>query len=228
MSTFRRVHKTQSITQKTFRQIEKAIAQNRLEPGQLLVISELAEELGVSRTPVREALLILEKSGLVQVENGRMVVAGLSLSDLDEVFEFRQAIELFSIEKVVEYASEEQLQALRDILEPFKNNTGELQPKDMAATDLKFHRSLVQFTNNTRMLSAWDQMATQLQRFWDDGLANIGRVKSDIAECLAITKAVEERNGVLASELLKEHLLQTKLSLAAWQKSSIAKREATL
>lgn len=217
MSTFRRVYKTQSITQKTYNQLERAISQNRLMPGQQLVIGDLAEELGVSRTPVREALLMLAKAGLVESENGRMTVSGLSLSDLDEVFEFRQAIELFSVDKVIEVVPDVRLKILRELLEPYKDIEEIADYAASAAADLKFHRSLVILAGNSRMLASWDQMATQLQRFWQDGRANVSRIKSDIKECLAITDAVEQRDGDSASKLLKDHLLQTKLSLTNWQ-----------
>lgn len=226
MSPLRRVHKTQSITQKTYVRLERAIAKNRLVPGQLLVIGDLAEELGVSRTPVREALLMLEKAGLVEVENGRMTVSGLSLSDLEEVFEFRQAIELFSVEKIIESVPDARLNILRDLLEPYQDTGDQADYAAIAAADLKFHRSLVLLAENSRMLASWDQMATQLQRFWQDGRANVSRIKSDINECLSITAAVEQRDSNTASKLLQDHLLQTKLSLADWQQSVKAAQEA--
>ena len=214
MPKIRKIQKNKSTTQKTYLQLEQAISRNDLIPGQLLVITELAADLGVSRTPVREALLMLEKAGLVEVNNGRMIVSGLSLADLEEVFEFRQAIELFAIDKVIEQCTDTQLQTLKATLEPFENM---IDIEAAAKADLTFHRTLVLYADNARMVASWDQMAMQLQRFWQDGRNNIGRVNRDIEECLLIARFIEARDNASASSLLREHLRQTKVSLTYWR-----------
>jgi GntR family transcriptional regulator, rspAB operon transcriptional repressor len=219
MAQLRRVQKTTSVTQKTYRSLERAIAQNRLVPGQVLVIGDLADELGVSRTPVREALLMLEKAGLVEMAHGRVTVAELSLGYLDEVFEFREAIESFCLEKVAQRAIEPELRALRDTVAGHRGTSGvAAADAEAAAADLRFHRSIVQLAGNERLLAAWDHLATHLQRFWQDGHANLDRVSSDIDQCLAIVDAVEAGDVLAASRVLKEHLRQTKASLAVWQR----------
>jgi DNA-binding GntR family transcriptional regulator len=217
MSSLRRVTKNTTVTQKAYRTLERAIAQNRLTPGQVLVIGDLADELGVSRTPVREALLMLEKAGLVETHNGRMTVSGLSLSDLDEVFEVRQAIEIFCLDKLASRPDRARLSALRRILAPHVGPVT-IDPDSAAAADLEFHRKLVSFADNGRLLASWDQMATHLQRFWQDGRANLGRIQSDLAECLALVDAVETGRAEEAATLLRQHLDHTKQALAAWQR----------
>lgn len=216
MSKIRKIQKNKSTTQKTYHQLERAISRNDLIPGQLLVITELAADLGVSRTPVREALLMLEKAGLVEVSNGRMIVAGLSLADLEEVFEFRQAIELFALGKVIEQCTDSQLRTFKATLEPFKDAV-DIDVEAAAQADLAFHRILVLHANNARMLASWDQMAMQLQRFWQDGRNNIERVNRDIEECLTMARFIEARDSSSAASLLREHLQQTKLSLTHWR-----------
>ena len=216
MAPLRRVHKTTSVTQRTYRNLERAIAENRLSPGQALVIADLAAELGVSRTPVREALLMLEKAGLVEVANGRMTVAGLSTVDLDEVFEFREAIELFCINKVADRVDKQRLRALRAMLAEHLGQDGPVDAAAAAAADLRFHRAVVALADNERLLGAWDQMATHLQRFWLEGKANLGRVKSDVAECVAIVDALEAGDADSAARVLRDHLRQTKAALSAW------------
>jgi len=217
MTPLRRVHKTVSITQKAYQSLERAIAERRLTPGQVLVTGDLAEKLGVSRTPVREALLMLEKAGLVESANGRMMVAGLSLGDLDEVFELREAIERFCLEKVATQGRPDRFRALHDLL------VGHPSPDDVdgtaaAAADRRFHRTMVALAANERLLAAWDQMATHLKRFWHDGRSDLDRARSDIAECRAIVAALEAGDVDDALLLLREHLQRTKLSLAAWQR----------
>lgn len=218
MATLRRIQKTTSVTQKTYRSLERAIAQNRFAPGQALVIADLAEELGVSRTPVREALLMLEKAGLVETVNGRLVVAGLSLHDLNEVFEVREAIELFCIDKAAEHADRTRLQALRDGIATHSTAVDPDRGEAAAQADLRFHRELVMLADNERLLGAWDQMATHLQRFWQDGRANIDRIRQEIQECIDISDALLAGDSVAAARALKAHLRHTKEALSVWQR----------
>jgi DNA-binding GntR family transcriptional regulator len=225
MPKMRKIQKSKSTTQKTYRQLERAISQNDLIPGQLLVITELAADLGVSRTPVREALLMLEQAGLVEVDNGRMIVSGLSLADLEEVFEFRQAIEIFALDKVIERSTSKQLQTLKATLEPYQHVGADIGAdigadvdiEAAARADLAFHRTLVLLAGNNRMLTSWDQMALQLQRFWQDGRNNIDRIQRDIAECLDMANLIEAHESAAAAQLLRSHLQQTKASLASWR-----------
>lgn len=216
MATLRRVRKTVTVTQRTYRTLERAIAQRRLAPGQPLVIADLAQELGVSRTPVREALLMLQKAGLVEVGNGRMTVAGLSSVDLDEVFEVREAIELFCVRKAAESVDRVRVQELRALITPHLE-ANPMDAAEAAAADLRFHRALVAAADNQRLLGAWDHAGTHLERFWHDGRANRSRVRSDIAECAAVIDAIEEGDGDAAAAALRHHLHQTKAALAAWE-----------
>lgn len=223
--TVRRVYKTKSVSEKTYLRIERAILRRELEPGRALVINDLAETLGVSRTPVREALLLLEKAGLVRNENGRITVSDMSLDDLEEVFEVRQAIELFSVQKIVESGSPGKLKGIREALEAYRNPSDRAEAEAAATLDLKFHHTLVVATGNERMIGVWDQMATELQRFWNHGSANLSRIRSDVEECLAIVTALEEGDAPRASKLLLDHLNQTKLALSKWQREQVLAAE---
>ncbi len=224
MAHLGRVRKAASVTERTYRALERAISQNKLLPGQPLVIADLAEELGVSRTPVREALLMLEKAGLVETANGRMTVAGLSTVDLDEVFEFREAIELFCIEKVAERAAKDRLAPLRFLLDVQAGTDARLDAAAAAAADLRFHRAVVALADNERLLAAWDQVATHLQRFWQEGRANLSRVRSDLEECVAILDALQAGDAKAASRVLRDHLRDTKAALSAWNDGGRAGR----
>lgn len=217
MTNMRRVQKPVSVTQKTYRRLERAIAQNHLVPGQVLIIGNLADELGVSRTPVREALLMLEKVGLVEKAHGRVTVSQISLGDLDDVFEFREALESYCLERLAARGEPRQLTALRDVVAPYRS-TDATANAEAAVADLRFHRTLVALSGNARMLAAWDQLATQFQRFWEAGRANLDRINDDLEECLAIVDALEAGDATAAAVLLRTHLRQTKQSLAVWQR----------
>lgn len=213
------IYKTRSLTEKTYRHIERAILRRELEPGEPLVINDLAGRLGVSRTPVKEALLLLERSGLVQSHEGRMRVAKLSLGDLEEVFEVREAIELYALGKIADAGEvSTQLANLYDSLKMQRNPTGPDGARAASELDLKFHRAIVAAAGNSRLLAAWDQTATELQRFWSDGVGNLSRIAADVDECIGIVDAIRGFDAEAAAELLLVHLHQTKLALASWQR----------
>lgn len=213
------IYKTRSLTEKTYRRIERAILRRELEPGEPLVINDLAGKLGVSRTPVKEALLLLERSGLVQSDDGRMRVAKLSLGDLEEVFEVREAIELYALGKIADAGEvSTQLANLYDALTKQRNPTGPNGARAASELDLKFHRAIVAAAGNSRLLSVWDQTATELQRFWSDGVGSLSRIAADVDECIGIVDAIRGCDAEAAAELLLVHLDQTKRALASWQR----------
>lgn len=225
-SLVKSIYKTRSLTEKTYRRIERAILRHELEPGEPLVINELAGRLGVSRTPVKEALLLLERSGLVEAEEGRMHVANLSLDDLEEVFEVRASIELYAIGKIA-HAGEvtRQLANVYDSLQAYRSPAGTEDAQRASELDLKFHRALVASAGNRRMLTIWDQMATELQRFWSDGVGNLSRIASDVDECVSIVDAIRNHDADAASALLVRHLDQTKRALMSWRDQQHARTE---
>lgn len=213
------IYKTRSLTEKTYRRVERAILRRELEPGEPLVINELAGKLGVSRTPVKEALLLLERSGLVESNEGRMRVANLSLGDLEEVFEVREALELYALGKIADAGEvSTQLANLYDALREQRSPTGLAEARTASELDLKFHRALVAATGNSRLLAVWDQTATELQRFWNDGVGNLSRIATDVDECIGIVEAIRSHDAEVAADLLLRHLHQTKRALASWQR----------
>ena len=213
------IYKTRSLTEKTYRRIERAILRRELEPGEPLVINDLAGKLGVSRTPVKEALLLLERSGLVDSDEGRMRVAKLSLGDLEEVFEVREAIELYALGKIADAGEvSTQLANLFEGLQAQRSPTGPDGARAASELDLKFHRALVAAAGNSRLLAVWDQSATELQRFWNDGVGNLTRIVADVDECIGIVEAIRGHRAEAAADLLVRHLHQPKLSLASWQR----------
>lgn len=218
----RRIYKTRSISEKTYHRLEAAILKRELEPGVPLVINELASELGVSRTPVKEALLLLERAGLVANDDGRITVARLSLTDLEEVFEVREAVERFALTKVAKTGLGAPLEALYDALAAHRQPIGEEEARAAFELDLRFHRGLVLATGNARLLDIWDKSATELRRFWNDGFGSLSRISTDIDECLGVLDALRIGDEAGASEVLVRHLVQTKQALAAWQREQSA------
>ena len=223
MPSLNKVRRPRTATQKIHDRLARAIARNYLKPGAQLVAESLAHQLGVSRTPVREALMLLEREGLVESLSGRGVfVKGLELSDLLHIFEFREAIEMQALRLAASSDGDlpSTLVRMRDELLTLRDPRSSEEVEVAADTDLKFHRALVAAAGNPRMTDAWDQLATQLRRFWVDGRTAPGRAKTDIEECLAVLACVEAGDTNGAVRALQAHLAATRRALVAWREES--------
>ncbi len=212
----RRVYKTKSVTEKVYSKLRKAISRNELSPGQALNIETLAQELGVSRTPVREALLMLKQEGLVDAETRTTFVTGLSLKDLEEIFELREAVEAYALKMVARQRLLKPLEAVGRQLRSLESPGSPDETTRAAEVDLEFHRALVVASANRRLIEVWDQMSVQLRRFWEAGRDSQERVKEDIRDCLEILAALEAGSEEEALAILERHLAKTKGAIADW------------
>lgn len=220
MTTLNKVRKAQTVTQKTYNKLAQAISSNTLLPGQQLIADSLASELGVSRTPVREAFLILAQDGLVELVPGvGAFVKGLELEDLLELFEFRESIEIYAVKSFVRNPKPALIDKLKSSLENHRDPQSRTAIDAAAEADLEVHYSLVKALNNRRMLNTWETIARQLRRFWVDGRSEPGRARADIEESLTILDAIENQDAERALNLMKEHLDTSRQSLIEWRKS---------
>ena len=112
-----------NLAQLAYREIKDLILQNKLKSGDLLSESLIAKELGMSRTPVREALRVLSQEDLIEVLNGIGVyVKDISINDMVDIFEVRKALEVIAIKSAIYEITEEEIIELEDKFTQFKQN----------------------------------------------------------------------------------------------------------
>ena len=147
--------------------LRQAIASGKLAPGERLQEQHVAESLGVSRGPVREALLVLEREGLVVKNHNRgAVVARLSREDLDEVFSLRLALERLAIQRAVRHAQPAHYAALQAVLDQMAVFVQRgITEQESADLDLAFHEILYQASRHQRLLDAWMTLKPQIHIF---------------------------------------------------------------
>ncbi len=187
--------------------LKEAIVSGVLAPGERLMEVQLAEELGVSRTPVREAIRRLEQEDLVvMIPRKGAYVSSLSLKDVADVFEIRGALEALAAGLAAERITEEELEELERILvmkaESIKN-------KDFArliAIDIQFHDHLYKASRNDKLVQIISNLQEQIYRFRSTSLASPGRMKESLEEHRKIVEAVSERNIFQAQMLAQEHI----------------------
>ncbi len=143
--------------------LREAILAGSLAPGEHLNEVFLAERLGVSRGPIREALVELEREGLiVRTRHKGAVVARLSRTDLEEVCSLRLALERLAVQRAVQHATDEQLAALQAQVDVMRERGLGIMEREAADVDLRFHEILFQASHHQRLIDCWTQLQPQI------------------------------------------------------------------
>lgn len=197
-----------------FEAIRQAIIDGTLEPGQRLMETQLAEELGVSRTPVREAIRKLELANfVVMIPRRGAYVADISLKDISEVFEIRGALEALAAELAAERASEEEIEQLERLLVEIGKSIEKRDVEALVALDTEFHDLLYRASRNERLEQLLSQLREHIQRFRTETLSHPARMKVALEEHRQIVEALAARDGDLARQLAAEHIESAENSL---------------
>ena len=196
-----------------FETLREAIIKGLLKPGERLMEVQIAEELGVSRTPVREAIRKLELEGfLVMVARKGAYVADISVKDITDIFEVRAALEGLAAGLAAERITEEELEQLeRALVQISEATTSDLN--SVVQSDTSFHELIYRASRNQRLQQIVIHLQEQIQRFRTVSLSQPGRTRFFIEEHRKIVEAISERNSELASLLAREHIESAEQSL---------------
>lgn len=192
-----------------FLTLRKAILKGELQPGERLMEIALANRLGVSRTPVREAIRMLEHEGLVVMKPRRGAqVAKITEQELNDVLEVRKSLEMLAANKACERMTEEDMKAMRETGAEFRKLA--LNPNcDLTAlteADVAFHDTIYRGTRNRRLNQILANLREQMYRFRLEYLKDASIRESLVSEHEEIMKAVAGRDGELAADLIGEHI----------------------
>ena len=147
--------------------LRDAIVSHELEPGRRLAEDDLAEQMGVSRGPVREALMRLEREGLVSIERHKGArIASWNRQDLEEIYSLRRVLEELAMEWACKNATSADLAAMEEILAHYHRlSESQRTPKEVSKIDLDFHTALFQAAHHERLLRAWENLRSQIHAF---------------------------------------------------------------
>jgi DNA-binding GntR family transcriptional regulator len=201
--------------------LRQAIADSTFMPGQRLVERELTGMLGVSRTSIREALRELAAEGLVRsIPNKGMVVAGLTPSEVANLYELRSALEGLAAHLFVERASDEQVERLRAAYE--RISAGVEAGHDVLEAKDEFYAVLFAGAENEELRAVVEGLHTRVRRMRAISLAQPGRSAQTLKEILAIVEAVERRDADAAAAACSRHVeLAGKTALQASERTGV-------
>lgn len=146
--------------------IRMAIVTGEFEAGMRLIEDDLANQLQVSRGPVREALARLEQEGLIVNERHRgSTVAKLSAGEVNELYSLRTALERLAVEWVCSFASDEDIANIANILAKFDSLPRPLTRMAVANLDVEFHDAVFKAAHHERLYRAWTALRSQISLF---------------------------------------------------------------
>jgi DNA-binding GntR family transcriptional regulator len=149
-----------------FNTLRQEILTGKLKPGERLMEIHLANKLGVSRTPIREAIRKLELEGLViMIPRRGAEVAQITLKSLEDVMEVRRALDVLAIELACERMGDEDLEKLRQACENFNVAVETKDTRNIAEADVAFHDLIVLSTGNTRLIQLVNNLSEQMYRY---------------------------------------------------------------
>lgn len=190
-----------------FNTLRKAILKGELKPGERLMEIALAQRLGVSRTPVREAMRKLELEGLVvMIPRRGAQVANITEKDLNDVLEVRIALENLSIQKACSCMTEEELEKLKEAALKFESMTENGNLVRLAEADVEFHEVIYQSSDNRRLNQVLNNLREQIYRYRVEYLKDEATRKTLVKEHEEIYEAIRARDVKKAQEIAYRHI----------------------
>lgn len=190
-----------------FTTLRQAILKGELKPGERLMEIQLADRLGVSRTPIREAIRKLELEGLVNmVPRKGAEVAKITEKDLNDVLEVRCALEELAVELACEKITKEEIQELRVAMSEFKKAIIDKDVTASAEKDVEFHDIIFHATHNDRLVQMLNNLREQMYRYRIEYLKDVDTHAALIQEHEAIIKNLEDANVDKAKDNIKNHI----------------------
>lgn len=204
----RKIKTVRDLRGEVYKMIREGITGLKLLAGAPLKELDLAQKLGVSRTPIREALNQLSKEGIVEIYPRKgAFVKRWTKEEVIEILILREVLEGLAARLATQQLEEESIQRLKGYFDGYKSNSSEY-----ARLDEKFHGEVIQASGSARLIDLTNNLKDSLQmlnmRTVNFRLA--GRIKESRAEHMKIIKAFEARDEALAEKLTREHFQRTR------------------
>lgn len=190
-----------------FNTLREAIIVGELKPGQRLMEVQLAEKMGVSRTPVREAIRKLELEGLVDmVPRKGAHVADLSVKDIMDVLEVRAALDGLATSLSARCITDEELKELKYVHTQFTNYVDKENLQGTVKKDVEFHDIIYRSSRNDKLIQITSNLREQVQRFRVIYLKDYSSPREIVKEHAEIIEALQKRDADAARDIAQKHI----------------------
>lgn len=210
-----------SLSRVAYEKLRDEIVTLRRAPGEPLSEAALIRELGVGRTPIREALQRLACEGLVTIRPRRgSFVASLGLGDLQQIFEVRLELEGYAAALAAERATAQDIAAMQAALTPFVHSleTGIRNPNSPQAQieiDREFHRALAHATHNKYLEQSLARLYNLNLRLWYLALNKLDSMEDALQQHVIVLQAIQARDGETAKAAMQKHIAEFQTRIRA-------------
>lgn len=190
-----------------FNTLRQAILTGELKPGERLMEIHLANRLGVSRTPIREAIRKLELEGLVTMIPRRGAeVAQITEKSMSDVLEVRRAMDALCVELACDRISQEELGNLKKACENFEQAVRTKDVKSVAQADVALHDIILQATGNQRLIQLVNNLSEQMYRYRFEYIKDTSQHERLIEEHRIIYESIVKKDRLTASRAARMHI----------------------
>ena len=190
-----------------FNTLREAILRGDLVPGERLMELQLAAKLGGSRTPIREAIRMLEQEGLaITIPRKGAIVAGMTEKDMQDVLEIREALEELSVQVACDKITAEEIAKLHRNMKNFEQSLKSGDLKQMAQADVEFHDVIYQATDNPKLINMLNNLREQMYRYRVEYLKNPQNHEQLLLEHEAIYKGIVKKDKHAVTNMIRKHI----------------------
>lgn len=209
-----KIIKVASLKEQVYIYLKNAIINHELVPNAVYSEQWVAGNLGVSRTPVREAVLQLKQEYFLEILPYKgFTVKEMSLDVVRDTFQIRQALEGFCTILIAQDsktpAAKKSLNKFAEILVQLENYSDSNNPNNFVIQDAQFHREIIHYANNERIISTYNEIRFRFERITLRVLTDEGRMNSTVMEHRKIYEMMKAGKPWEAYQAIQEHLMST-------------------
>ena len=200
-------HKTLSLADRVFERLEQAILTGEYPRGEVLTELALSESLGVSRTPIREALLRLQDENLVETSGRGVTVLGVTNADLLDIYAIRARIEGLAASLAATRCTEQELSRLSEAISLQEFYVGRSDADHIKSQDSEFHELLYRFSGSRVLYDTLVPLHRKVQKYRKSSVQNNSRAEASLAEHKKIYEALAKGDAEAAECAMCEHVM---------------------
>ena len=206
-------HRMISIADQVFEELEREILSGVYERGEILTEIKLSERMGVSRTPIREALRRLTQEHIIEPTSKGVKVIGISRDDIADICEIRLRLEGMAARWAAERADEEGIKALKDALDLQEFYTNKGDAESIKNEDTRFHQTIYALCGSPSMRDTLEPLHRKLLKYRRVSVTSPSRAKLSLQEHRNIYEAIAAHDGKRAEELTILHVKNARESI---------------
>ena len=203
------IRQRKSLGQHVFENLKQALIKGKIVPGSRLIESRLADALGISRTPVREAIHKLEREGyLKKLPRGGFVALGFSKDDIEETFGIRSILESYAARLAAEKHEEKALKPLEDKIAAYQECLDKNDLDSLLQINTEFHELLYDLSRSPRLVKMINDLKDQIYRYRKVILKNEKMARISNEDHIMMLEYIRRRDGEGVEKLVRDHLIR--------------------